>query len=221
MKEAVIFDFGRVISARKPPSLFASYERDLSIEAGTINTVMFESEVWRETLLGRRTYDEFWQAIGPSLGLVDPASVLRFQRRYHEDERLNGEVADILRGLRGRCKLAVLSNSPPGLSQWLADWGILDWFEVVFCSGDEGMVKPDPRVFRAVLGRLAVAPSKAVFVDDTLEHVQVANGLGIQGLHFSNAGELKRKLSRMRFQFGGDTRHPRETGGSSTGDSRR
>ncbi|NTU48006.1 MAG: HAD family phosphatase [Syntrophobacteraceae bacterium] len=200
MKEAVIFDFGRVISAQKPLSLFDSYERDLGIETGTMNTIMFESEAWRETLLGRKTYDEFWQAIGPSLGLTSPSSILCFQKRYQGDERLNEEVADIIHGLRGRCKLAVLSNAPPGLSQWLADWGILNWFHVVFCSGDEGLVKPDPRVFHTVLERLDVEPSGAVFVDDTLEHVQAAKGLGIDGLLFSNARELERELSKFVFR---------------------
>lgn len=200
MKEAVIFDFGRVISAQKPPSLFASYERDLGLEAGTINTIMFESEVWKDTLLGRMTYDQFWQAIGPSLGLWSPSAIVEFQRRYQGDERLNREVAGIIMGLRGRCKLAVLSNAPAGLSHWLADWGILHWFEEVFCSGDEGLVKPDPRAFHTVLRRLAVEPGAAVFVDDTWEHVQAAEGLGIKGVLFTSAPELKRELGRCLFQ---------------------
>lgn len=200
MKEAVIFDFGRVISARKPPSLFASYERDLGLEAGTINAIMFESEAWKETLVGKRTYDRFWQVIGPSLGLRSATAIVEFQRRYHGDERINPEVAEIIMGLRGRCKLAVLSNAPAGLSHWLADWGILDWFDEVFCSGDEGLVKPDPRAFHAVLLRLAVEPEAAVFVDDTLEHVRAAEALGIQGVLFTGARELKGELGQCVFQ---------------------
>lgn len=199
MKEAVIFDFGRVISAQKPPSLFASYEHDLDLEAGTINTIMFESEAWKDTLVGRKTYDQFWQAIGPSLGLLSPSAVVDFQRRYHGDERINREVAEIIMGFRGRCKLAVLSNAPRGLAQWLTDWGILHWFDVVFCSGDEGLVKPDPRAFDTVLRRLAVEPEAAVFVDDTLEHVQAAEALGIKGVLFTSARGLKRELSQCIF----------------------
>ncbi len=200
MKKAVIFDFGRVISAQKPPSLFASYERDLGLEAGTINTIMFESEVWKDTLSGRMTYDQFWQSIGPSLGLRSPSAIVDFQRRYHGDEKINQEVAEIIMGLRRRCKLAVLSNAPAGLSHWLADWGILHWFDEVFCSGDEGLVKPDPRTFQTVLRRLAVEPEAAVFVDDTLEHVRAAEALGVQGVLFTSARELKRELGQCIFQ---------------------
>ena len=59
MIKAIIFDFGRVISAQKPPSLFANYEQDLGLEPGTINTIMFDSQAWQEALIGRKTEDEF------------------------------------------------------------------------------------------------------------------------------------------------------------------
>ncbi|NLI82422.1 MAG: HAD family phosphatase [Deltaproteobacteria bacterium] len=194
--KSVIFDFGRVISARKPLSLFDAYERDLGLEPGTINTVMFESRAWRETLLGRKSYDEFWQAIGPTMGLETPSAVLAFQLRYHRDEKVNEEVVEIIRKLYGRCKLAVLSNAPPGLGRWLAQWKILNCFDTVFCSGDEGLAKPDARVFQKVMERLAVKPGEALFVDDTQEHVEAARALGMHVLLFQDAALLEKELKR-------------------------
>jgi hypothetical protein len=49
MIKAVIFDFGQVISAQKPMSLFRGYEEELGIEPGTINPIMFGSPAWEET----------------------------------------------------------------------------------------------------------------------------------------------------------------------------
>jgi putative hydrolase of the HAD superfamily len=194
MIKAIILDFGRVITAQKPLSLFRSYEVELGLVPGTINPIMFESQAWQDTLLGLKTTEEFWYLIGPELRLNTVDEVNRFRLRYHADEAINEAVLDLIRKLHGRYKLAILSNSPPGLSRWLADWKMLDLFDVVFCSGDEGMIKPDPAAFNETLERLGVAPGEAVFIDDTQEHVEAARKLGIHGIVFTTAEALNNDL---------------------------
>jgi HAD superfamily hydrolase (TIGR01509 family) len=195
MIKAVIFDFGRVISAPKPPSLFRRYEEDLGLEAGTINTIMFDSPAWQDALTGRKTVEEFWSAVGPRLGLNSPQKIDAFRHRYHRDEAINPGILPLLCRLHGRLKLAVLSNSPPGLEEWLREWKMRNLFDVVFCSGDEGLAKPDSTAFHKTLERLGVNAQEAVFIDDTLEHVQVARVLGLQGILFSTIEELSKQLA--------------------------
>ena len=199
MIKAVIFDFGRVISAQKPLSLFRSYEEDLGLEPGTINPIMFDSQAWEDALLGHMTAIEFWHAIGPELGLHTTEEIDAFRHRYHADEAINEGVLDLIHRLRqrGRHKLAVLSNNPPGLAQWLDDWKILDLFDEVFCSGDEGVAKPDPAAFVITLERLGVAPEEAVFIDDTLGHVETAQALGLHAILFTTAEELVAQLQSL------------------------
>jgi putative hydrolase of the HAD superfamily len=197
MIKAIIFDFGRVISAQKPPSLFRRYEKDLGLPSGTLNPIMFRSHVWQDALLGRKTAKEFWHAIGPEIGLNTRAEIDAFRRRYHGDEAINKGVLDLIRRLHGSYKLAVLSNSPPGLVQWLAEWGILELFDVVFCSGDEGVMKPDPRAFQMILERVGAKPEEAVFIDDTTEHVEGARRLGLHGIPFTTAEALKEELGKL------------------------
>lgn len=197
MIKVIIFDFGRVITAQKPLSLFRSYEEELGLDPDTINSIMFGSQAWQDTLLGRKTTEEFWHLIGPELGLSTADEVNRFRRRYHADEAINEAVLDLIRKLHGRYKLAILSNSPPDLTRWLVDWEMRDLFEVVFCSGDEGMIKPDPAAFKLTLERLGVEPGEAVFIDDTPEHVEAARKLGIQGIIFTTAAALKDDLKKF------------------------
>ena len=197
MIKAIIFDFGRVISAQKPPSLFRSYEDELGLEPGTINSIMFDSEAWQDALVGRKTVEEFWHEIGPELGLNSVDEVDAFRHRYRADEEINQGVLDLIHRLHGNYKLAVLSNSPPGLAQWLAEWNVLHPFDVVFCSGDEGIAKPDTKAFELTLERLGVKPDEAVFVDDTREHVEAAQELGLQGILFTTAEELEDELDLL------------------------
>jgi putative hydrolase of the HAD superfamily len=196
MIKAIIFDFGRVISAQKPPSLFRRYEEDLGLAPGTINPIMFGSPAWEDALVGRKTAEEFWHAIGPELNLHTTEEIDAFRQRYHADEAINEGVLDLIRRLhaQGRHKLAVLSNSPPGLAQWLSDWDMLDPFDVVFCSGDEGVKKPDPAAFEITLERLGVAPQEAVFIDDTRGHVETSRALGLHGILFTTAEALQAEL---------------------------
>jgi putative hydrolase of the HAD superfamily len=203
MIKAIIFDFGRVISAQKPMSLFRGYEEELGIEPGTLNPIMFGSQAWEDALVGRKTSKEFWHAIGPRLNLHTAEAVDAFRQRYRSDEALNKGVAALIRRLQadGDYKLAVLSNSPPGLSHWLEEWGLSGYFEVVFCSGDAGVKKPDPAAFEITLEQLSVAPEEAVFVDDTAGHIKAARALGIHGILFTTAEALVTDLDALLTRF--------------------
>lgn len=194
MIRAFVFDFGRVISAQKPRSLFRRYEEELGLAPDTINRIMFESEAWDEAQKGLRSAEAFWREIGPRLNLRTQEKIDAFRRRYHADEAVNPEVVDLIRRLHGEYRLAVLSNSPPGLARWLRDWDLLDLFDVVFCSGDEGVTKPDARSYAITLERLGVTPGEAVFVDDTPGHVEAARRLGLKGVVFTDAGRLEEDL---------------------------
>lgn len=197
MIRAIIFDFGRVISAQKPASLFRRYEEELDLAPGMLNRIMFGTESWQQVLVGRKTLDDYWREIGPALGLHTPGDIDAFRSRYFSDEEVDSGVLDLIRSLKGCYRLAILSNAPPRLSKWLADWGILDLFDVVVCSGDEGLVKPDPAIFELVLARLGVSPEEAVFVDDTLGHVQAASALGLHAIHFTTASALETDLDAL------------------------
>jgi epoxide hydrolase-like predicted phosphatase len=205
MIKAIIFDFGRVISAAKPKELFHGYEDELGLEHDTINQIMFESDQWQQTLVGRMTMSQFWQAIGPSLKLFSAAEVTLFQNRYYADEKINTEILPLLKRLHSSYQLAILSNHPPGLRAWLEDWDIDGLFEVIFCSGDEGMAKPDPEPFRLTLERLGVEAAEAVFIDDTPGHVEAALALDLHGLLFSDCATLISDLALLtgrRFALG-------------------
>jgi putative hydrolase of the HAD superfamily len=194
---AILFDFGRVISAQKPPSLFQSYEQDLGLAAGTINPIMFGSPAWQDALIGRKTSVEFWREIGPQLNLNTDEEITAFRRRYRSDEAINEGVLALVHRLHGTYRLAVLSNSPPGLARWLDEWGILDLFDVVFCSGDEGVAKPEPAAFEITLGKLDVEPGEAVFIDDSTRHVEAARSLGLHAILFTTAEELEEELGNV------------------------
>jgi len=89
----------------------------------------------------------------------------------------------VLADLRGRYRLALVSNYPDGkaIRTSLARTGLAPFFDSVVISGDVGYVKPHPRPFVACLEQLSLAPSDTVYVGDNwLADVQGAMRLGMQ-----------------------------------------
>ena len=111
----------------------AHTRRFLGLTPGGINSLTFESRARHEALLGEKSLEQFWLAIGPEIGLETVETIRAVQARYRADEDVNREVLELIHCLHSHHKLAVLSNPSPGLAQWLRDWEILELFDVVFC----------------------------------------------------------------------------------------
>jgi HAD superfamily hydrolase (TIGR01509 family) len=69
-------------------------------------------------------------------------------------------------------------------------------FDGIVLSGHEGVVKPDPEIFRRLLDRYAIAPEAALFVDDSQKNVDAARKVGMQAELFTDAGALRASLVR-------------------------
>lgn len=88
------------------------------------------------------------------------------------------------------------------LSNWSAEtfpsqrprFPFLEWFDGIVLSGEERVIKPDPRLYRVLLDRYAVAAADAVFIDDSKKNADAASALGIHGLHFTTAPVLRGEL---------------------------
>lgn len=76
-------------------------------------------------------------------------------------------------------------------------FAFMDWFEGIVVSGEEKVIKPDPRLFRILLERYGLVAAETVFIDDNPRNAQAATALGMHGLHFRSAAELRRDLAQL------------------------
>lgn len=96
----------------------------------------------------------------------------------------------LLQGLRARgCRVGLLSNTGIDLRPRLGDLGLLAYFDTVVLSFEEGLVKPDPRIFRLAADRLAVPASECLFVGDTPHTDGGAVHAGMTSLLVPTAGD--------------------------------
>jgi 2-haloacid dehalogenase len=91
------------------------------------------------------------------------------------------------------------------LSNWSAEtfpialerFPFLGWFDGIVISGEVGIAKPDARSFGHLMERYELRPDATVFIDDSPINVDAAAGLGMTGLLFTSATELRRDLVRL------------------------
>lgn len=65
-------------------------------------------------------------------------------------------------------------------------------------SGEVGLAKPDQRIFALLLQRLGKRPHDIVFVDDNIDNIETALGMGIDAIHFTCAQALREELVSRR-----------------------
>ncbi len=64
-------------------------------------------------------------------------------------------------------------------------------------SAEEGVLKPDPRIYHLALNRLGVAPSETIFIDDFKENVVGALDIGMQAIHFRTTEQVTSELRAL------------------------
>jgi putative hydrolase of the HAD superfamily len=109
-------------------------------------------------------------ALGTAPARADvEAFVEEYVREWNTGVRYPDGVADLIRGLATRYRLAVVTNTyhPPLVPDHLAAMGIRDCFDAVITSVEVGWRKPHPTIYATALSALGVTAGAAAFVGDT------------------------------------------------------
>ena len=69
-------------------------------------------------------------------------------------------------------------------------------FGTVIVSGEVGMLKPDPAIFRLFCARAGLAAQDCLFIDDKPENCAGAESIGMAALHFTSPEALEADLQR-------------------------
>ena len=99
-----------------------------------------------------------------------------------EHVRLHEDAVPVMRELRGRgVPTALVSNCSHSTLPVVDRLGLADELDALVLSFEVGSRKPEPEIYRVALQRAgAVAPSRAVFVDDQARYCDGAAALGIE-----------------------------------------
>lgn len=193
--DTIIFDLGGVLIDWNPRYL---YRKIFSTEE---EVTWFLENVctpeWNEMQDAGRSFDEAIRDLSTQFP-QHVFAIRAWSDRWHETigGPIHGTV-DILQHIRTKKqqRLYALTNWSAETFPWAKkNFDFLNWFDGIVVSGEEKMLKPHPSFYRLLLDRYDIQPSMALFIDDNLKNVEGAKTVGIDSIHFRNAGQLREEL---------------------------
>ena len=130
------------------------------------------------------SYNEFMDRLTQSAGdfkSVCASFDLKPTPWNSDDEVVYPEAKDCLRSISKRYKIGIIANQNPGSKERLERIGLLKYIDLVIASAEEGVAKPDLRLFQIALERANCKPEEAVMVGDRIDNdIIPANKIGMK-----------------------------------------
>lgn len=112
--------------------------------------------------------------ISKQLGIELP----KWESQY---ERLYTDTKDCLKKLSRIYKIGVIANQSLGTSERLENLGVRKYIDLIIASAEEGVSKPDRRIFEIALERSCCKPENAVMIGDRIDNdIVPAKQLGMK-----------------------------------------
>lgn len=195
--DTVVFDVGNVLIDWDPRRLYRRIFADGDRMEWFLTHVC--SPEWNARQdLGRSWEEATDELVGRFPGLR--SEIRAYRGRWHE--MVAGPVAGMPElfaaiGEAGFRRYAVTNFSQPTFEESKARFPFLAEFDGAAVSGVLGMGKPEPGIFRWLMERYGVAPTRAVYVDDLPENVAAAAELGFNAVLFQGAERFAGRLAEL------------------------
>lgn len=194
-RPAVVFDLGGVLIDWNPRHLYRK---------------LFDDEAEMERFLGEVCNDA-WNLCQDE-GRPFAEAVADLAERHPEQrplieaywrrwpEMVRGAIDEAVAVL---AELRAAGHELHALTNWSAEtfaltrprFEFLTWFESILVSGEEKLVKPDPRIFGLLLERIGRPAQACVYIDDSQKNVAAAGALGFDAIRYVGAPELRGALA--------------------------
>ncbi|MFH1106058.1 MAG: HAD family phosphatase [Candidatus Aenigmatarchaeota archaeon] len=132
---------------------------------------------------------------------ITSAQMKRIKSLWTSTYALQPEMARLVKRLKKRYALAVLSNSDPLNSDSFKRKGLYAPFNHVILSHELGVTKPDKKIYRIALKKLKMRPDECVFIDDQKICVDAARKIGMNAILFESVRQLKKALKARGVDF--------------------
>lgn len=193
MIKAVIFDYSGVLAYERLRKFSEAIAKEFDIDAKELKELYCSKEPFY--LLGQILSDEFWGAFIKTFNLETTKQHLIDV--YESSDIPNQKVFDMVKKLKKRYKLGLVSNSIIEMTEFTKKSRDLSAFDATVFSSDIRIMKPDERIFEIILKELNLKPNECIFVDDRERNVKIAKELGWKGIVFKNAEQLEEELRKL------------------------
>lgn len=188
MREAVIFDLGRVLV-------------EVTLAGGLWERwrPLFEAEdqtfvpLYRAYACGRLTPEEFYERVRSLMGLT--LAFPDFAAQWCAIFSPIPGMEELLREVAGRVRVGLLSDTDP--LHWAhirAHHPFVELIPTPTLSFEIGALKPAPETFLAAAAKVHLPAERCLFIDDLSGNVQGARAVGMDAIRFEGPASLHKAL---------------------------
>lgn len=196
-KKTIIFDFGGVLIDWNPRYLYEKMFHDKNEMEWFLENVC--TGTWN---LMHDKGAKFSESI-PVLQAQYPQYSKEIESYYSRwPEMVGGEIKGTIEILN---ELQAKGYTVYGLTNWSREtfdivyhkYEFLRNLDGIVVSGDEKLIKPDPKLFDVLLQRFDLKPESCVFIDDNLRNYEVAKEMGFISIRFTSPENLRIALQEL------------------------
>jgi len=192
----LLVDFGGVLTTNVFESFRAFCEAE-GLEPNAVKALFRERgeglALLRQLEKGELEVDEFSERFAPVLGVSNADGLVdRLFAGVAPDERMIGAVRAVH---DSGIPTGLISNSWGGTTYDTAL--IQELFDGVVISGEVGLHKPGPAIFRLGAERIGVPPEACLFIDDLRENCEGAEAVGMTAILHRGADSTLPELERL------------------------
>jgi len=201
MIKNIVFDISNVLA----PFRFTEFLMEKGFDKDMVKRIYKASAMtsyWTEFEKGKLTTKEVLDAFVS----CDPEIGEEIHKAYDSVKGIMGKYdytenwIDSLK--KAGYKIYGITNfTPSGYEQCYESISFVEKFDGCIFSFQEGVIKPEPEIYKILLDRYNLEPSECVFIDDTKENVEGAKALGFSGIVFSGYEDAVSQLTNLEVRF--------------------
>jgi putative hydrolase of the HAD superfamily len=193
----LLIDFGGVLTTNVFESFRAFCTRE-GLDPDAVKQLFRERgeglDLLRQLERGEVTKEEFSPRFGTLLGVADATDLP--ERLFADVGADEPMVNAVKRAKEAGVRTGLISNSWGDRGQYDQD-SFPQMFDAVVISGEVGLNKPEPEIFRLGAERIGLEPAECVFVDDLKENCEGAEAVGMTAILHRGAETTVPELERL------------------------
>jgi len=190
-----LFDLGNTVLKIAYERVLRAICAEASIARDELIDVLEEPGGYRDMERGAVSFWEFYEFLCDRAGYR--GSIRDFHNVWSDffDGPMPG-IEEVLERVRAKYRVAFLSNSNEVHSELIPRQfsGLFERDDRFIFSHRFRVAKPDPEIFRRALEVIGALPHHAVLIDDLIENVIAARGVGMRAFQFRDSRSLLREL---------------------------
>ena len=197
MIRTIIFDIGNVLTVFGWKDFLRSFGFDAETEE-KVGRATMDSQFWNEFDRGQLTDEQMLAGFIRNDPSVEKEIRQIFANLHGILTKADYAIPWIRELKEKGYQVLVLSNFSDKVARENPDApDFLEYVDGGILSYRDGVIKPDPAIYRLLIDRSGLKPEECVFLDDIQKNLDAAKKFGIHTILFQNVDQAKEELKKL------------------------